>query len=142
MERVFEQVGPETITNAPQLRRSCTIAAETKGEPQRDLGCPSRGCTPGRSRGATQLTHGLKHRREPHGTKLESRVWYESPFPSARESQFPRRRYRPANKQIADRLSVTEDTVKGRVKSILAKLEANDRRHAAIIGLKRGIIEL
>jgi DNA-binding NarL/FixJ family response regulator len=37
---------------------------------------------------------------------------------------------------------VTEDTVKGRVKSILAKLEANDRRHAAIIGLKRGIIEL
>jgi DNA-binding NarL/FixJ family response regulator len=47
-----------------------------------------------------------------------------------------------ANKQIADRLSVTEDTVKGRVKSILAKLEANDRTHAAIIGLKRGIIQL
>lgn len=47
-----------------------------------------------------------------------------------------------ANKQIADRLAITEDTVKGRVKSILAKLEANDRTHAAIIGLKRGIIEL
>ena len=47
-----------------------------------------------------------------------------------------------ANKQIADQLGVTEDTVKGRVKSILAKLEANDRTHAAIIGLKRGIIEL
>jgi DNA-binding NarL/FixJ family response regulator len=47
-----------------------------------------------------------------------------------------------ANKEIGDQLGVTEDTVKGRVKSILAKLGANDRTHAAIIGLKRGIIEL
>jgi DNA-binding NarL/FixJ family response regulator len=47
-----------------------------------------------------------------------------------------------ANKEIADQLAVTEATVKGRVKSILAKLDANDRTHAAIIGLKRGIIEL
>jgi DNA-binding NarL/FixJ family response regulator len=46
-----------------------------------------------------------------------------------------------ANKQIADRLSITEDTVKGRVKSILSKLGAGDRTHAAMIGLKRGIIE-
>ena len=47
-----------------------------------------------------------------------------------------------ANKQIADQLSITEDTVKGRVKNILSKLGANDRTHAAMIGLKRGIIEL
>lgn len=47
-----------------------------------------------------------------------------------------------ANKQIADLLSITEDTVKGRVKNILSKLNANDRTHAATIGLKRGIIEL
>jgi len=47
-----------------------------------------------------------------------------------------------ANKEIADRLSLSEDTVKGRVKNILSKLGANDRTHAAIIGLKRGIIEL
>ena len=47
-----------------------------------------------------------------------------------------------ANKQIADELGITEDTVKGRVKSILSKLDANDRTHAAIIGLRRGIIEL
>jgi len=46
-----------------------------------------------------------------------------------------------ANKQIADQLSVTEETVKGRVKSILSKLGAHDRTHAAMIGLKRGIIE-
>jgi DNA-binding NarL/FixJ family response regulator len=47
-----------------------------------------------------------------------------------------------ANKQIADQLSITEETVKGRVKNILSKLGANDRTHAAMIGLKRGIIEL
>ena len=47
-----------------------------------------------------------------------------------------------ANKQIADQLSITEETVKSRVKSILSKLGANDRTHAATIGLKRGIIEL
>jgi DNA-binding NarL/FixJ family response regulator len=47
-----------------------------------------------------------------------------------------------ANKEIADRLAITEDTVKGRVKSILSKLDANDRTHAAVIGIRRGIIEL
>ena len=47
-----------------------------------------------------------------------------------------------ANKRIADLLSVTEETVKGRVKNILAKLNASDRTHAAMIGIKRGIIEL
>jgi DNA-binding NarL/FixJ family response regulator len=46
------------------------------------------------------------------------------------------------NKQIADQLSITEETVKSRVKSILSKLGANDRTHAATIGVKRGIIEL
>ena len=46
-----------------------------------------------------------------------------------------------ANKQIAAQLSVTEETVKGRVKNILSKLGANDRTHAAMIGIRRGIIE-
>jgi DNA-binding NarL/FixJ family response regulator len=46
------------------------------------------------------------------------------------------------NKQIAHQLSVTEETVKGRVKNILSKLRANDRTHAALIGLQRGIIEI
>src|SRR5262249_37203950 len=47
-----------------------------------------------------------------------------------------------ANKAIASQLSITEETVKGHVKNILAKLAANDRTHAVIIGLKRGIIDL
>ena len=46
-----------------------------------------------------------------------------------------------ANKEIAAQLSVSEETVKARVKSILSKLGANDRTHAAMIALKRGIIE-
>jgi DNA-binding NarL/FixJ family response regulator len=47
-----------------------------------------------------------------------------------------------ANRQIADRLGIAEDTVKGRVRSILSKLGANDRTHAVTIALKRGIIQL
>jgi DNA-binding NarL/FixJ family response regulator len=47
-----------------------------------------------------------------------------------------------ANKEIAVQLSITEETVKGHVKNILAKLGANDRTHAVTIGLKRGIIDL
>jgi DNA-binding NarL/FixJ family response regulator len=46
-----------------------------------------------------------------------------------------------ANKEIAEQLSVSEETVKGQVRNILSKLRANDRTHAAMIGLKRGIIE-
>jgi DNA-binding NarL/FixJ family response regulator len=47
-----------------------------------------------------------------------------------------------ANKEIAVLLSITEETVKGHMKNILAKLRANDRTHAVTIALKRGIIDL
>jgi DNA-binding NarL/FixJ family response regulator len=47
-----------------------------------------------------------------------------------------------ANKEIAAQLSVTEETIKSRVKNILDKLGANDRTHAVTIGVKRGFIEL
>jgi DNA-binding NarL/FixJ family response regulator len=47
-----------------------------------------------------------------------------------------------ANKEIAEQLSVSEETVKGQVRNILSKLGAKDRTHAAMIGLKRGIIEV
>ena len=46
-----------------------------------------------------------------------------------------------ANKEIAVQVAVSEDTVKGQVRNILSKLGANDRTHAAMIGVKRGIIE-
>ena len=47
-----------------------------------------------------------------------------------------------ANKQIADKLSIGEATVKNHISNILSKLGANDRAHAVTIALQRGIIEL
>jgi len=47
-----------------------------------------------------------------------------------------------ANKEICAQLAISEETIKSQVRSILSKLNANDRTHAAMIGLKRGIIEL
>jgi DNA-binding NarL/FixJ family response regulator len=46
------------------------------------------------------------------------------------------------NKQIADRLSIGESTVKNHISNILSKLGANDRAHAVSIALQRGILEL
>jgi len=46
-----------------------------------------------------------------------------------------------ANKEIAAQLSLSVETVNGQVRNILSKLGAKDRTHAAMIGLKRGIIE-
>jgi DNA-binding NarL/FixJ family response regulator len=45
-----------------------------------------------------------------------------------------------ANKIVAERLYITEDTVKGHMKSVLAKLRANDRTHAVMIALRRGFL--
>jgi DNA-binding NarL/FixJ family response regulator len=47
-----------------------------------------------------------------------------------------------ANKEIAGKLCVAEETVKSHVRNILAKLHANDRTHAVTSALKRGIIQL
>jgi len=47
-----------------------------------------------------------------------------------------------ANKRIATLLDISEETVKAHMRSILAKLDANDRTHAVTIALKRGIIGL
>jgi len=47
-----------------------------------------------------------------------------------------------ANKIVADHLSISEETVKAHMRSILSKLDARDRTHAVTIALKRGIIEI
>jgi DNA-binding NarL/FixJ family response regulator len=47
-----------------------------------------------------------------------------------------------SNKRIAAQLSLTEETVKSHIRSILSKLQANDRTHAVAIAAKRGIIYL
>ena len=65
---------------------------------------------------------------------------HEAHFIGADSPQF--QAFEQLNGQIADQLSITEETVKGRVRNILSKLAANDRTHAAMIGVKRGIIEI
>jgi DNA-binding NarL/FixJ family response regulator len=47
-----------------------------------------------------------------------------------------------SNKRIANHLAITEETVKGHVRSILAKMGASDRTHAVTLGLSRGVIQL
>jgi DNA-binding NarL/FixJ family response regulator len=47
-----------------------------------------------------------------------------------------------ANKIIADKLSISEDTVKAHMKSILSKLGANDRTHAVTIAMRRGFLDI
>lgn len=47
-----------------------------------------------------------------------------------------------ANKQIARKLDLSEDTVKAHIKSIFGKLYVNDRTHAVTKAAKRGIIDL
>lgn len=46
------------------------------------------------------------------------------------------------NKMVAQRLAVSEETVKAHMKNILSKLGANDRTHAVTIALRRGIIDI
>jgi DNA-binding NarL/FixJ family response regulator len=46
------------------------------------------------------------------------------------------------NKDIADILFISEETVKGHVKRIMEKLSANDRTDAVAISVRRGIIAL
>lgn len=47
-----------------------------------------------------------------------------------------------ANKEIADALGISEHTVKGHLKNILAKLRAADRTEAVTTAILRGIIHL
>jgi DNA-binding NarL/FixJ family response regulator len=47
-----------------------------------------------------------------------------------------------SNKIIASELDISEFTVKNHMKSILSKLNADDRTHAVTIALRRGYIDL
>lgn len=47
-----------------------------------------------------------------------------------------------SNREAASELGVTEETVKAHMKSICAKLNANDRTHAVTIAIRRGILDV
>jgi DNA-binding NarL/FixJ family response regulator len=46
-----------------------------------------------------------------------------------------------SNKGVGRALGIAEETVKTHMASVLTKLRANDRTHAVLIGIRRGIIE-
>lgn len=47
-----------------------------------------------------------------------------------------------SNKKLAQKLYISEKTVKNHVSNILRKLSANDRTQAVVLGLKKGIVSL
>ena len=46
------------------------------------------------------------------------------------------------NKQIADQLSISENTVNFHIKNLVGKLGANDRTHAVMIAARRGLLQI
>jgi two-component system NarL family response regulator len=46
------------------------------------------------------------------------------------------------NRDIGNALFITEGTVKAHINSILAKMDANDRTHAVVLALRRGLVRL
>jgi len=47
-----------------------------------------------------------------------------------------------SNREIGARLFLTEGTIKNYVSAIIAKLQANDRTHAVVTALRRGLVDL
>ena len=46
------------------------------------------------------------------------------------------------NKEMAETLNVSAETIKTHISNILGKLQARDRTHAAVIGLRRGLVSV
>ena len=47
-----------------------------------------------------------------------------------------------SNKEMAQSLFITEDTVKARLKTLFSKLKVHDRTEAAISAIRHGIVHL
>ena len=47
-----------------------------------------------------------------------------------------------ANKQIADVMNISQNTIKGYLKNILIKLRAADRTEAVMVAIQRGLIHM
>ena len=82
------------------------------------------------------------HRRIPPEIAAQLADHYSADSLSDREVQVLREvSAGSSNKIVADKLFISEDTVKGHMKNILYKLQANDRTHAVMIAMKRGFLD-
>jgi len=82
------------------------------------------------------------HRRIPPEIAAEIAEHFDADILSAREIEVLRSVAGGfSNKIVADKLFISEDTVKGHMKSVFAKLQANDRTHAVMIAMKRGFLD-
>jgi DNA-binding NarL/FixJ family response regulator len=83
------------------------------------------------------------HRRIPPAVAAEIAAHFTDDVLSVRELEVLRLAAAGgANKTIGEQLGISEDTVKTHMRSVLAKLDANDRTHAVAIAARRGIINL
>jgi DNA-binding NarL/FixJ family response regulator len=64
------------------------------------------------------------------------------PSPSTSATNVDRARTGDRNRDIAEQLLISEETVKVHVKHIMEKLAARDRTEAVAIAVRRGIIQL
>lgn len=87
-----------------------------------------------------RAVHGGR-RRIPEAIAVELAQHHADDVLTAREIEVLQRvAAGQANKAVADALAISEETVKTHMKSIMAKLAANDRTHAVTIALRRGIL--
>jgi DNA-binding NarL/FixJ family response regulator len=82
------------------------------------------------------------HRCIPSEIASELTMYFSSDDLSAREVEVLRSiAGGRSNKIVAEALQISEDTVKGHMRNILSKLNANDRLHAVLIAMRRGILD-
>jgi DNA-binding NarL/FixJ family response regulator len=82
------------------------------------------------------------HRRVPHDVAAGIAEYFASDTLTERELEVLRRvAGGSSNKRIGSAMGIGEETVKGHMRNILSKLQANDRTHAVTIALKRGFLD-
>jgi len=84
---------------------------------------------------------GRKHISGPVAARLAERLGEEELTPRELEV-LGYIRDGARNKQVADKLGISETTVNFHIKNIVEKLQAKDRTHALVIALRRGLLPM
>jgi DNA-binding NarL/FixJ family response regulator len=87
------------------------------------------------------IHHGGKHLDAAVATAIAMHV-LDEPLSEREVAALELAAWGNSNKQIAARLYISEETVKGHMKLIFSKLGATDRTHAVTLAARRGLIEL